>query len=216
MIKAGKSSAHEELVATADVFSRTFDGVRYGNPERGITPPPESIIPQANIVADIWEKYKKDVALIADPTSSSEEIHFATEEIGAINLSLLKEANNMVQLFEQEAQKKTEALIQFLFITLGLSLVVFALTMVILVKSLRPVGELVEATSRVKSGDMNVSLSSKRQDELGQLCVSFNEMIGTMRDSKEAIMQEKGKRFGGETKCCSPGSECRITTEVPV
>jgi anti-anti-sigma factor len=49
----------------------------------------------------------------------------------------------------------------------------------------RPIGELLEATKLVASGKMDVELSTRRRDELGELAGSFNAMIAAVRSREE-------------------------------
>lgn len=50
----------------------------------------------------------------------------------------------------------------------------------------RPIENLLKAMSRVKAGDLTVSIVPKTQDELGRLTQSFNSMIQMIRQSVEA------------------------------
>ena len=47
---------------------------------------------------------------------------------------------------------------------------------------LRPVRELSEGVERLRRGDLNVEMKTRRTDELGQLMTSFNEMAGAVRE----------------------------------
>jgi signal transduction histidine kinase len=47
---------------------------------------------------------------------------------------------------------------------------------------LRPVRLLSEGVERLRRGDLNVEMQTRRTDELGQLMVSFNEMAGAVRE----------------------------------
>lgn len=47
---------------------------------------------------------------------------------------------------------------------------------------LRPVRELSEGVERLRQGDLNIEMQTRRTDELGQLMASFNEMAGAVRE----------------------------------
>ncbi|MCX8030708.1 MAG: ATP-binding protein [Thermodesulfovibrionales bacterium] len=50
-----------------------------------------------------------------------------------------------------------------------------------------PIQELVIATKKVASGDMDVSVKAKTDDEVGLLISSFNEMVKDIKENKSAI-----------------------------
>jgi two-component system nitrogen regulation sensor histidine kinase NtrY len=52
-----------------------------------------------------------------------------------------------------------------------------------------PVKNLAAATEAVASGDLSVSVSSGRRDEMGLLIESFNTMVKDMRDDKESLLK---------------------------
>jgi methyl-accepting chemotaxis protein len=49
------------------------------------------------------------------------------------------------------------------------------------------IGELVEGTKRVATGDLTTPVNLNRADELGQLATSFNQMVGGLRDLNSRI-----------------------------
>jgi signal transduction histidine kinase len=53
----------------------------------------------------------------------------------------------------------------------------------------RPIGKLVNATSRVAQGDLSVSLPDSGTDEMGRLARTFNEMVARLRESRQ--LQER-------------------------
>ncbi len=50
-----------------------------------------------------------------------------------------------------------------------------------------PVRDLASATNEVASGNLSVSVTSRRNDEMGQLTESFNRMVRQMRQDKESL-----------------------------
>ena len=50
-----------------------------------------------------------------------------------------------------------------------------------------PIQNLVTATQRIAEGDLDVRLDSTRQDEIGMLIASFNNMTGDLRESREKL-----------------------------
>lgn len=52
-----------------------------------------------------------------------------------------------------------------------------------------PLRELLFATKQVASGEMNIELHTKRNDELGELAIAFNDMAHAVRDREEHSRQ---------------------------
>lgn len=52
-----------------------------------------------------------------------------------------------------------------------------------------PIQKLVTATQRIAEGDLDVRLDSSRQDEIGMLITSFNNMTGDLRESRDKLDQ---------------------------
>ncbi len=46
-----------------------------------------------------------------------------------------------------------------------------------------PIRELADATQRISKGDFSVNISTRRDDELGELATSFEQMAGTLRET---------------------------------
>src|SRR5205814_1862525 len=49
------------------------------------------------------------------------------------------------------------------------------------------IGELVEGTKRVATGDLTTPVNLNRSDELGQLAASFNQMVSGLKDLNSRI-----------------------------
>lgn len=74
--------------------------------------------------------------------------------------------------------------------------VVLALVIGILTarSTVRPVLRLVEGTRRISQGDLTHRIDIERQDEIGQLAVSFNEMAGSLKASYDSLEQTVAER----------------------
>lgn len=60
-----------------------------------------------------------------------------------------------------------------------------AVSLFLIIGFIKPLGDLVNAARRVAVGDFNINLLVKRQDELGQLILVFNEMVKGLRERHE-------------------------------
>ena len=74
-------------------------------------------------------------------------------------------------------ESTTEGIADALFMIILLACVYFATRHL-----LRPVRVLSEGVERLRRGDLDVEMQTRRTDELGQLMISFNEMVGTVRE----------------------------------
>lgn len=92
-----------------------------------------------------------------------------------------------LQLKLLQSPLKTSNFITFSIVTL---LVMFAAIWFgfFLAKNMTvPIQSLVSATQQVAEGNLDVRLSSERQDELGMLINSFNQMVDDLRESREQL-----------------------------
>lgn len=193
MVALGNEPARTELEETARVFDKTFNGVRFGNRERGIAPAPQALQPQLVLVAEIWSTYQANLYKVLESAPSSPALTEAVADIKATNLTLLKEANAAVQLFEIEAKKKVRNLFILLGIFLLLDLAAFTIAFRLLRRALHPIKDLVDATERVAQGDLTVSVAVNTPDEIGVLSHSFNAMMRDVQESSRALHMEKAE-----------------------
>ncbi|HEY6330569.1 MAG TPA: HAMP domain-containing protein, partial [Blastocatellia bacterium] len=73
--------------------------------------------------------------------------------------------------------------------TTGLLLLAFALVVIVVGRFTRPINELAAAARRVAGGDLDFKVAVYRQDEVGQLASTFNEMIADIKSKLE--LEEK-------------------------
>ena len=79
------------------------------------------------------------------------------------------------------SESVTEEVADALFMVLLLACIYFATRYL-----LRPVRDLSEGVERLRQGDLNVEMKTRRTDELGRLMVSFSEMAGAVRERLRA------------------------------
>lgn len=76
-----------------------------------------------------------------------------------------------------------------LFILIMNTILICAVLMQIISKKMvQPIQKIVEATNKVSQGDFEVRLETKREDEIGELTKSFNEMVEEL--SKVELLQK--------------------------
>lgn len=73
-------------------------------------------------------------------------------------------------------------------------------------RTVKPITELVAATTRVREGDLNVSLSIRDTTELGRLAENFNGMVAALRELVEKV-QAKAVTVASASQQLSAGAE---------
>jgi putative nucleotidyltransferase with HDIG domain len=79
-----------------------------------------------------------------------------------------------------------------------LLVIIFGINLSILITY--PIMKLVEASKKVKNGDLDVRVETVSKDELALLTDNFNEMICSMRDSKKKIIDSYDSTLEGWSK----------------
>ena len=94
-----------------------------------------------------------------------------------------------VQLTEIERRLQKD-LIVFLEIILGTGVITVFISLLLARRVNKPVQEMSALAKQISiSGDFSAFLPVRRQDEIGELCLSFNQMIGRLRE-QERVRQE--------------------------
>jgi signal transduction histidine kinase len=104
------------------------------------------------------------------------------KEIEPMASSLIESSDRLVTLLGQQTDKNTQnlMLLQILFAILIIGILVLILYLV--ARILRPIADLTQATSKVKNGNLDVSIKQKGCDELSILSQSFNSMVHSIKN----------------------------------
>ena len=84
---------------------------------------------------------------------------------------------------------RTEVMRIFLIVCLVGLLIVFALTYLLTRTMIHPLEEMVAATKRIASGDLDVTVNVASRDEIGDLAVSFNNMLASLKTMNNELQQ---------------------------
>lgn len=76
------------------------------------------------------------------------------------------------------------------WITILIVLVAMLATSMFVRMAIRPINALVAATGRVASGDYDCKVEGTRNDEIGDLATSFNQMTGDLKSSRAALVEK--------------------------
>jgi signal transduction histidine kinase/HAMP domain-containing protein len=148
-------------------------------------------------VGDIVEQYKDALSYLITTSANPERIErLRTVAIGVGN-SLLSKTQEMAFIAGQKLNSRTVKAIKdinksrgILIATLVLSFIIAFIIAVTMTRQItEPIDELVNATRKIKSGQLGYTTSYKGKNEFGELIESFNDMSSSLYESNQKIMQ---------------------------
>ncbi|NOY14536.1 MAG: HAMP domain-containing protein [Deltaproteobacteria bacterium] len=184
-IKAGPATPEKRntLQKTHTLFDSSLKALINGDKQLNLPPTQDSrILSQMRQVESLWTKFSKQVQLFLDPSSSETALNSAADFILANNVTLLKEMNKAVGMYEQYSRKKV-ATLKILLYTGGLISLVVTLLCGLMInrKIVRPVGEVVEMVQGMEQGNLDRRLNMNRSDEIGQLAKAMDRFAENLK-----------------------------------
>ena len=118
-----------------------------------------------------------------------------------IGSGLITTVNDMIAMAGSRLEEKTQAALAkirytkiVLYVLIGVGPLIAAILGIVIIKGIStPISELLNATRKIKDGDLNYHIRPLK-DEFGELAVSFNEMSGSLREYLSKI-EESEKRY---------------------
>ncbi|MFL6399421.1 MAG: HAMP domain-containing protein, partial [Nitrososphaeraceae archaeon] len=176
-----------------------------------LKPLPSNLLDLWNSVDGRWNSYKTYVtnkvltlpseAGISATTTKDQSLGRRVVESMASNL--IESSDELVTLLGQQTDKNTQnlMLLQILFAILIIGILIVILYLV--ARILRPIFALTQATSKVKNGNLDVSVKQKGNDELCTLSESFNSMVDSIRDysKRQNELTKHLEQVNEELKC---------------
>ena len=164
------------------------DGGTVGDTEVGLLPP--QFTEQWQTVHENWITLKAHTDLLIFSNTPEEQLSTALEMRSSGN-SLIVASDLFVTELGEYSKRSTTDLV-FLQIGLGiLNIGMHVLMLYLILRILKPVKQLMDATATVREGNLNVSLVQKGNDELQRLAGSFNSMVEALRQSSHMLAMEK-------------------------
>jgi two-component system nitrogen regulation sensor histidine kinase NtrY len=122
-----------------------------------------------------------------------------SRDVDAKVVSYVRNAQDSYLQYEKLRRETQSLQLNFSFIFIGVSIVLLLIAMWFGIyysgKIIQPINMLVDATERVKSGDLSVRMVEPlRQDELGALVTAFNRMTGNLQ-LNQGQLTEVGKQI---------------------
>jgi signal transduction histidine kinase len=208
---SSSSSDVSELKDTMSSLENNIMTLKQGGKISGVDlkPLPSNLLPLWNNVDGRWNNYKTYVTntVLALPSEARITInsgHLASsKEVEAMASNLIESSDNLVTILGQQTDKNTQnlMLLQILFAILIIGIMVLILYLV--ARMLRPVFALTQAISKVKKGNLDVSVKQKGCDELSALGQSFNSMVDSIRDysKKQNELTKHLEEMNEQLKC---------------
>ena len=179
-----EQQARQSLSATAQLFDSSLNALINGDPQSGI-PATDDPIAKAQLqkVAGLWHSFQGNIQVIVTQPRESAEFATALNHVLQNNITLLKQMNAEVQLYEKTAKAKVATLKMVLYSGIGCVLVVFivcwlAITSLIL----KPIQKLIEMIKGLESGNLDQRLNMDRGDEIGVMAYTMDAFADNLRD----------------------------------
>jgi signal transduction histidine kinase len=178
-----------------------------------LKPLPSNLLDLWNSVDGRWNIYKTYVTnkLLTLPseagttttTRTTTDQSLGRKVVESMAYNLIESSDKLVTLLGQQTDKNTQnlMLLQILFAILIIGIMVLILYLV--KRMLRPIFALTQATSKVKKGNLDVSVKQKGNDELCTLSESFNSMVDSIRDysKRQNELTKHLEQVNEELKC---------------
>jgi len=142
-------------------------------------------------VYDDWIAYKERVDNMTSATPP--DAGAAMQDLQLASAQLVSSSDALVNELGEFSRAESQNLV-VLQITLGaLNIAVHLFMLYLIVKILRPVRSLRDATAEVKKGNLDVKVDRSGSDELRDLADSFNSMVQSLKESTHELKVSRQK-----------------------
>jgi signal transduction histidine kinase len=191
---ATSSSNTLQLKGAMSSLETNIISLKHGGKISGVElkPLPSNLLALWNSVDNRWNIYKTYVTnkLLTLPyearttnttTKTTTDQPLSIKGVESMASNLIESSDNLVTVLGQQTDKNTQnlMLLQILFAILIIG--ILALILYLVRRILRPIFALTQATSKVKKGNLDVSVKQGGCDELSVLGQSFNSMVDSIR-----------------------------------
>ena len=184
------SSSTLQLKGAMSSLETNIMALKHGGKISGVElkPLPSNLLALWNSVDNRWNIYKTYVTnklltlsyearTTNTTTKTTTDQPLSIKEVESMASNLIESSDNLVTVLGQQTDKNTQnlMLLQILFAILIIG--ILALILYLVRRILRPIFALTQATSKVKKGNLDVSVKQKGCNELSALSESFNSMV---------------------------------------
>ena len=177
----------DELKKTAELFDKTLNGLMYGNNEIPPARNPKTLA-QLEKVKELWNQFYMRVKVLLREPSNEAAVKYLLDN----NITLLKEMNKAVKMFENDskANLNTLKIVAIVVGTLTVLTIIFILIMARR-KIVIPIDRLVRVTREIANGNLDVHLDFNYKNEFDELGKAFEDLAHSIKESREALIAEK-------------------------
>lgn len=141
-------------------------------------------------VFDDWLIYRN---LVSDITSAAPGSGQPTQELEDASAELVASSDALVKDLGEFSRNESQNLVALQIALGALNIGVHIFTLYLIVKILRPIRSLRNATAEVRKGNLAVSVDKSSTGELRDLAESFNSMVELLRTSTHELSLSKQK-----------------------
>ena len=204
------SSSLLDLQKAIDTLESNILALKQGGSYLGIElkPLPSQFLDYWDNINQNWNDYKSSIVekiikpMQTTTKTSSEEQLITTKELKTMALVLIGSSDVLVTKLGEFAKINSQNLI-LLQILLGIfNIAVHAGMLYLIVKILKPISALTKATTKIRNGNLDVSVGHSGCDELSELSQSFNSMVHSIKKSyeKQTELTQKLEKTNEELK----------------
>jgi len=211
LLAKGETTA-KELKATADLFATTHKALFKGNGSMEAVKDSASVA-ELKDVDRLWKSFSKEINTVVN---TSESLNPALAYLQANNVTLLKEMNKAVQMYETETRAKVERLIVIQIIVVAITVIVIILGWLFLVSPLvqlltRLIDELQEGASQVSAASEEIASAGQ---ELAEASSEQASSLDQVAHSLENISTKANDNAGNSTKTQEIASQAQNSAEI--
>lgn len=137
-----------------------------------------------------WLVYRN---LVSDITSAAPSSGQSAQELDAASTALVTSSDALVKELGEFSRNESQNLVSLQIALGALNIGVHIFMLYLIVKILKPIRSLRDATAEVKKGNLSVSVDKSSTGELRDLAESFNSMVESLRTSTHELSLSKQK-----------------------
>ena len=187
------SSSLLDLQKAIDTLESNILALKQGDSYLGIElkPLPPQFLDYWQNINQNWNDYKSSIVeKIIKPMQTttktpSEEQLITTKELKTMALLLIGSSDVLVTKLGEFAKINSQNLILLQILLAIFNIAVHAGMLYLIVKILKPISALTKATTKIRNGNLDVSVGDSGCDELSELSQSFNSMVHSIKKSSE-------------------------------
>ncbi len=186
MLLAQGRGNEEEVKQTISLFDKTYNGLLNGDADLGLDPVSDpAVIDQLQKVGVMWQSFKKNMNIVIEDTRA---VNVAIAYLQANNISLLKNMNMAVKMYEQETLSKVDRLIITQIALVALIVVTVLLGWFLIVRPMiqnlsRTIQNLSDGSGQVSDAAGQISQSSQ------SLAEGSTEQAASLEETSSALEQ---------------------------